>query len=198
MGPRTSKAVVTICGLAGGWFGYWLGQPSIRLWYVTPEPTTSTAGPYFAWWTKNVDWHTAGFQRRLAYLADDQLYPFWRFLLSIGMAVLFAYLAALVVTRLPVWRARSVLRNGVPAEATVVRVQETGEYILGPLGFERQLAVELYVRGEGGPPYRARTVQFFSESVRPALEPGARVPVRYHRANPERVVIEGPVAERGI
>jgi hypothetical protein len=193
--PRASKVLVAVCGIAGGWFGYWLGQSSVSVRYWIVEPTTSTVGPNFAWWTKNVDWHAGGLQRRLAYLADDQLFPFWRFLLAIGLAVLFAYLAAVVVTRLPGWRARRVLQNGAPGQATVLRVQETGEYALGPEGMENQLAVELYVRGEGGSPYRARTIQFFTESLQQALQPGARVFVRYSPAKPERVAIVEPLAE---
>ena len=127
--------------------------------------------PDFAWWSSNVDL-PAGLQHRLGGLADEQLFPLWRFLLSIGMATLFVCVAALVVTLLPAWRARKVSQKGTPAEATVVRVEKTGEQVRGRAGVERQLACELDVCPEGGSPYRARTTQFFTDSVRLALQPG--------------------------
>jgi hypothetical protein len=159
MSLRASKIVVAICGIMGGWLGYWIGQPTISVRYWIAQTTTSTGSPEFAWWSKNVDW-PAEVQSRLAYLADEQLFPFWRFLLSIGLAVLFVCVAALVVTRLPAWRVRKVLQNGTSAEATVVRVEKTGEQVRGPAGVERQLAIELDVRREGRSPYRARRPSF--------------------------------------
>jgi len=175
--------------------GYWIGQPTISVRYWISQPTISTASPGFAWWSKNVRW-PAGLQSRLDYLADEQLFPLWRFLLSIGMAVLFVCVAVLVVTWLPARRVRGVLQNGVPAEAAVVRVEKTDEQrqVGGRGGIERQLVVELDVRGEGGTPYRARTAQFFTKSVQLALQPGAGVVVRYDPAKPARVVIVEPVA----
>lgn len=195
MSPKASRVVVAVSGIVGGWFGYWLGQDSMSVWYLTAEPTTSTAGPYFAWWSKDLELHTAGLQQRLAYLADAQLYPLWRFLLSIGLAALFACLAGMVVTRLPLWRARRLLQTGAPTEATVVRVQETGESVVGPAGVERQLVLELYVRAQGSPPYRARTVQFVTETMQQALQPGTRVMARYSQARPDRVAVVGPLPE---
>jgi hypothetical protein len=100
MSLRASKVIVAVCGIIGAWVGYWLGQPTISVRYWNSQPTTSTGSPDFAWWSKNVDWPAEGLQRRLAYLADEQLFPFWRYLLSIGMAMLFAYVAAVAVTRL--------------------------------------------------------------------------------------------------
>ena len=113
------------------------------------------------------------------------------------MAVLFVCVAALVVTWLPDWRARKVLEKGTPAEATVVRVDRTGEQRqdLGRAGVERQLACEVEVRPEGGSPYRARTTQFFAKSARSALRPGAEVVVRYDPAKPKRVAIVEPVTK---
>ena len=135
-------------------------------------------------------------QPRLGYVADERLFPLWRFLLSIGMAVIFVCIAALVVTRLPAWRIRGVLEDGTPAEATVVRVRKTGEQRQGRgrAGVEHQLAVELDVHGGSGSPYRARTTQFFAGSPQLALKPGAEVVVRYDPANPQRVAIVEPVA----
>jgi hypothetical protein len=193
---RAPNVVVAICGIIGGWLGYWIGQPTISVRYWSSQPSISTASAGFAWWSKNVHW-PARLQSRLDYLADEQLFPLWRFLLSIGMAVLFVCVAVLVVMWLRDWRIRGVLQNGTPAEATVVRVEKTDEQrqVGGRGGIERQLVVELDVRGERGTPYRARTTQFFTKSVQLALQPGAGVVVRYDPAKPARVAIVEPVAK---
>ena len=191
---RASYIIVVISGIVGGWVGYWIGQPTVSVRYWTSPPTVSTSD--FAWWSKNMDL-PAGLQHRLAGLAGEQLFPLWRFLLAIGMAALFVCVAALLVTLLPAWRAQKVLENGIPSEATVVRVEKTGEkrQVPGRAGVERQLACELEVCPEGGRPYRARTTQFFTESAQRALQPGAGVVVRYDPAKPKRVAIVEPVAE---
>ena len=191
---RASYVIVSICGIIGGWVGYWIGQPAVSLRYWIGQPAVSTSD--FAWWSKNVDL-PEGLQHHLAGLAAERQFPLWRFLLAIGMAVLFVCVAALVIEWLPARRAQKVLENGTPVEATVVRVEKTGEQrqVQGRGGVERQLAVELDVRGEGGSPYRARTTQFFTESEQLALQPGAGVVVRYDPAKPTRVAIVEPVAK---
>ena len=169
---RASDFIIVICGMIGGCAGYWFG--------------------YLAGWSKNAGWsvNVGGFPGTIL------TQRFVHYLLSIGMVVLFACVAALVVEWLPDWRARKVLQNGTPAAAVVVRVERTGEQrqVLGRGGVERQLACELEVCPEGGSPYRTRTTQFFTDSARRALRPGAGVVVRYDPANPRRVAIVEPVA----
>lgn len=114
-------------------------------------------------------------------------------LLAIAMAVLFVWLAGLVIYILPQWRAGRVLRSGASAEATVVKVEKTGARRQIRGGLQRQLTCELEVCPEAGPPYRARVTQFMAEAVEAALQPGARVTVRFDRAKPTRVAIEGPI-----
>jgi len=165
---RTSNIIIiAICGIIGGCAGYGIGHA--------------------AGWSKNVDWRVniGGFPGALL------TPPLLHYLLSIGMVVLFVCVAAVVVMGLPTWRVRGVLQTGTPVEATVVRVEKTGEQrrVLGRGGVERQLAVELDVRGEADSPYRARTTQFFTESAQLALHPGARVVVRYDPAKPRWVAI---------
>ncbi len=60
-------------------------------------------------------------------------------------------------------------------------------------GLQRQLTCELEVCPEGGSPYRARVTQFVTEAMEAVLQPGARVAVRFDRAKPTRVAIEGPI-----
>lgn len=191
---RASYIVVAVCGVVGGWVGYWIGQPTISVRYWIAQPAASTSD--FAWWSNNVPWPEA-LQRRLDYVARDQLFPLWRFLLSVGMAVLFVLVAAAVVTWLPSRRAQQVLDKGTQAKATVVRVETTGEkrQVRGRGSLERQLTCEVEVCPEDGVPYRARTTQFFAGPYGLDLHPGAGVVVRYDPAKPSRVAIVEPVAD---
>ena len=51
---RAANIIVVICGIIGGWEGYWLGQPTVGVRYWIGQPTVSTSD--FAWWSKSVDW----------------------------------------------------------------------------------------------------------------------------------------------
>lgn len=186
---RASNAIILlVCGVIGGWVGYWIGQPTV-------STARLQASPDFIWWQEHSVRAAEGFRSHLGYLADEQLFSLWRFLLTIGMSTIFVCVAALVITRLPTWRAQKVLRIGVPVEATVVRVEETGEQrqARGSAGVERQLAVELHMRGEDGSAYRAQTTQFFDGSAQLALQPGVGLAVLYDPVNPDRVAIPEPV-----
>jgi len=115
-------------------------------------------------------------------------------LLSIGMSVLFVVLAGLLIFLTPQRGVRRVLEDGVPAQATVVRVAETGAQSWAPRGTRHRVSCELEVRPSDGSPYRARTTQFVSEAVEEALRPGATVVIRFDPSKPTRVAIEGPIA----
>ena len=115
-------------------------------------------------------------------------------LLSIGMSVLFVFLAGALVFRTPQRAVRRVLESGAPAQATVVSVKETGAQSWAPRGTRHQVSCELEVCPSDGSPYRARTTQFVSAAVEGALHPGAKVAVRFDPAKPTRVAIEGPIA----
>ena len=165
MRRASNVIVIVICGIVGGWAGYWIGHA--------------------AGWSENADWpgNIGGGTGAI--------------LLSIGLAVVFVCVAALLIIWLPAWKVREILENGARGEATVVRVEKTGaqRQVRGRGGVERQLAVELDVCGDGGSPYRVRTTQFFTESAQLALQPGAGVVVRYDPAKPKRVAIVEPVAK---
>jgi hypothetical protein len=110
------------------------------------------------------------------------------------MSVLFVILAGILVFLTPQWRARRVLRSGVPAQAIVVSVERIGAQSWRPKGTLHQVWCELEVRPSDATPYRARTTQFVSASVEGALRPGAAVAIRYDPAKPTRVAIEEPIA----
>ena len=159
-----SVVIIVIWGIVGGWGGYWIGHA--------------------AGWSENADWPGSIGGGTGAIL------------LSICLAVVFAWMAGLAIYIIPEMRAKRVMRSGSSAEATVARVEKTGAQRRSRLhgGVERQFACDLTVHREDGPPYHARTTQFFSETMQAAIRPGARVTVRFDPAEPTRVAIVEPAA----
>jgi hypothetical protein len=115
-------------------------------------------------------------------------------LLSIGTSVLFVLLAACLVFFVPQRGVRRVLERGLPAQATVVDMAETGAHRWTREGTRHQIWCEVEVCPTDGPRYRARATQFVSAAVEGALRPGATVAIRVDPVRPTRVAIEGPVA----
>jgi hypothetical protein len=111
-------------------------------------------------------------------------------LMSIGMSVLFVALAAGLVFLVPQRGVRRVLRSGVPATATVIGMAETGAVRWAPQGTRHQVTCELEVCPADGTPYRARAVQFVSESFEDGLRPGASVAVRVDPHVPGHVALD--------
>ena len=153
---------VVLCGIVGGWLGYWAGHA--------------------LGWSENADWpETIGGGTGAI-------------LMSMGMAVLFVALAALVVFFVPQRGVRRVLKTGVAAQATVVRAAETGAVRWTRRGGTHQVRCDLEVCLPDTPPFRARATQFVSDVVEGVLQPGAEVTIRYDPEHPSRVAIEEPFA----
>lgn len=114
--------------------------------------------------------------------------------LSIATSVLFVAAAGIVVFLLPERSVRRVLAAGSPAQATVLRVADTGGRSRGHGDARRQVSCELEVCPSGAEPFRAKATQFVSGELESALQPGATVAVRYDPAHRARVAIEGQVA----
>lgn len=115
-------------------------------------------------------------------------------LLSIGVSVLFVFVAGLIVVFAPQRDVRHLLRTGAAAPAVVVSARETGAVAWAPRGTRHQVAYEFEVRPPAGPSYRARSTQFVSEAAERALQPGATVAIRYDLNAPTHVAIEEPQA----
>ena len=89
---------------------------------------------------------------------------------------------------------RRVLRNGEPAEATVLSCNDLKTSYAGGkrrAHFETLTSLVLEVRREGQTPYRALCEQWFegSASSRTVLE-NSIVPVRIDRTNPQNVFVD--------
>ncbi len=86
----------------------------------------------------------------------------------------------------PVGRQRQLQRTGLPAEATILEIRETGWTVnnIYPV-----VKLKLEVRPPGGQPYQAEVQTLIGRLDVPQLQPGALVPVRYDPRKPSRVAL---------
>jgi hypothetical protein len=80
-------------------------------------------------------------------------------------------------------QARELQRTGLPAEATILEISDTGM----TLNEDPVVDFMLEVRPEGKEAYRARTRMPISRIRIPQFQPGAVVPVNYDPKDPSRV-----------
>jgi hypothetical protein len=138
---------------------------------------------YAAGWSENAEWPWAVGGGSGAIL------------LSIGTSVLFVLVAATAVFLVPTRGTRTVLAGGTSAQATVLRIAETGAQSALTGQMRRQVSCELEVRPQqGGPPYTAHATQFLNEAFERELTPGTTVAVRYDPTDPRHVAIVEPGA----
>ncbi len=81
---------------------------------------------------------------------------------------------------------RGVLQNGLPAQAKIVGVQQTGVM----LNNQPQILFDLEVQPPGGTPYRAQTKAIIPMVNIPQFQPGVEVPVKIHPSDPTQVVMD--------
>lgn len=82
---------------------------------------------------------------------------------------------------------RALQASGVPAQATIVSISDSGI----TLNEDPVVDFVLEVRGQdGGAPYRATTRSPISRLDVPRFQPGATVPVKVDPRNPAHVVLD--------
>ena len=81
---------------------------------------------------------------------------------------------------------RSILQNGIPAQARIMSVQQTGVMV----NDQPQITFDLEVRPPGGIPYRAQTKAVIPLVNIPQFQPGAEMPVKIHPTDPTQVVLD--------
>jgi hypothetical protein len=81
---------------------------------------------------------------------------------------------------------RGILQDGIPAQARIVSVRQTGVM----LNNQPQIAFELEVEPPGGTPYRAQAKAVIPMINIPQFQPGAEVPVKIHPSDPTQVVMD--------
>jgi hypothetical protein len=80
---------------------------------------------------------------------------------------------------------RGVLQNGIPAQAKIVSVQQTGVMV----NYQPQIAFTLEVQPPNGAPYQAQTKAVIPMVNIPQLQPGTEVPVKIDPNNPTKVAL---------
>ena len=81
---------------------------------------------------------------------------------------------------------RGVLQDGIPAQAKIVSVRQTGVM----LNNQPQIAFELEVQPPGGTLYRAQAKAVIPMINIPQFQPGAEMPVKIHPTDPTQVVLD--------
>jgi hypothetical protein len=81
---------------------------------------------------------------------------------------------------------RQIRQVGVPAEAQVVRIWDTGVKV----NDDPVVGFELEVYREGTEPYRAETKALISILFIPQIQPGKRLPVKVDPNDPQRVALD--------
>ncbi len=79
-----------------------------------------------------------------------------------------------------------VLQNGIPAQAKIVAVRQTGVM----LNYQPQIAFDLDVQPPGGALYRAQAKAIIPMVNIPQFQPGVEVLVKIHPTDPTQVVLD--------
>jgi len=79
-----------------------------------------------------------------------------------------------------------ILQNGIPAQATILNVQQTGVLV----NHQPQVAFDLVVHPPGGAPYQARVKAIIPMVNIPQFQPGAQVSVKIHPTDPTKVAMD--------
>lgn len=85
----------------------------------------------------------------------------------------------------PLWRTEAVLRCGLPAEAVVLKVWDTGTAI----NDDPQVGLRLEVRPVGDAPFQAETVSLVPRLDVAQIRPGAVLQVKYDSQDRRRVAL---------
>jgi hypothetical protein len=93
-----------------------------------------------------------------------------------------------------------ILQNGIPAQATILNVRQTGVLVnhqpqvvrqTGVLvNHQPQVAFDLEVHPPGDAPYQARAKAVIPMVNIPQFQPGAQVSVKIHPTDPTKVVLD--------
>jgi hypothetical protein len=107
---------------------------------------------------------------------------FW-IMMALGMAMPIFFVGRLFLGSA---RKNQLLKTGIPAQARIVNIWDTGTMVNN----QPQIGVALEVYPQGGVPYQAQTTEIVSMVHMPRLQPGATVQVRYDPASPDKVTLE--------
>jgi hypothetical protein len=80
---------------------------------------------------------------------------------------------------------KRILSTGTPAQATIVRIWETGTRINN----QPMVGFQLQVHPQAGQPYMAQTQMVISALQIPSIQPGTVVHCKYDAADPSKVAL---------
>jgi hypothetical protein len=130
-----------------------------------------------------------GRKRLLKIVSDQQCVAKWSRLIRVWMfCLLIAAPGCAIVNRTTgVSQARELQKTGIPAEAKILELWDTGM----TLNNDPVVWLVLEVHPKEGAPYRAKTKSPISRLDVPQFQPGAIVPVRYDPKDHQRVSLDG-------
>ena len=80
----------------------------------------------------------------------------------------------------------TITKSGIPAQATIQNVWQTGTYVNN----NPQVGLQLEVRPPTGVPYVTQTNAIIPLVNIPQFQPGAVVPVKIHPTDPSKVILD--------
>jgi hypothetical protein len=80
----------------------------------------------------------------------------------------------------------TITKSGIPAQATIQNVWQTGTYVNN----NPQVGLQLEVRPPSGVAYTAQTNAIIPLVNIPQFQPGAVVPVKIHPTDPSKVILD--------
>lgn len=80
----------------------------------------------------------------------------------------------------------TIMKSGLPAQATIQQVWQTGTYVNN----NPQIGMQLEVRPPMGVPYMAQLKAVIPLVNIPQFQPGAVVPVKIHPTDPSKVALD--------
>lgn len=81
---------------------------------------------------------------------------------------------------------REIRKNGLPAEAKVLKIWETGIRV----NDDPVVGFLLEIHADGMAPYKAETKELISILWIPQIQPGALLPVKYDPKDPNRIALD--------
>ena len=100
--------------------------------------------------------------------------------------LVFAFSLAIYFFILPSYRRDQLIKNGLPADATILQIDPTGS----THNSQPEVRIKLQVRPVGAEPYTAETVMVINPVYLVNYRPGTQAHVRYDKDDRTKVVIE--------
>ena len=106
-------------------------------------------------------------------------------ILSLVVTVVIAYFVIRMV-RKTVSPNQGILKNGIPAKAKIISVQQTGVMV----NYQPQVVFALEVQPPGGTPYQTQAKAVIPIVNIPQFQPGVEVNVKIHPSDPTQVALD--------